>query len=343
VSTTVPRRRAERSSRRSRLRPGRRFGVTVWVVLLLAGLAALAYGATPGARAYVGESGGVAVAVAFTTGLVARSGGRTFVYGALALLLGGAVVVTDEPVLRTGAAVLTCVVTAVFAVMVTTPAATVVQAVREVLVAMLVALVGAAAVVGLEPTLNLSRFAYTTLGASLALCLLVVFRLGAGLHGLGRRGLVAVLIGGGLLAVTLAYAEVLRRYGAPDLVDTLLDGRRWSLDTLHGAPRPVQALLGVPALVWGTHMRARRRQGWWVCAFGVTAAAQVTHTFFDPSLTLLEAGLTTAYSVVVGVVLGAVVIRVHLLLTGSRRGRRARIDDSGSTLRPEPGRTHPLL
>ena len=105
----------------------------------------------------------------------------------------------------------------------------------------------------------------------------------------------------------------------------------------------MQALLGVPAIVWGTHMRARRRQGWWVCAFGVTAAAQITHTFLDPSLTLLEAGLTTAYSVAVGVVLGVVVIRVDLLLTGSRRGRRARTDDSGSSLRPEPGRTHPLL
>ena len=201
------------------------------------GLAALAYGATPDAPAYVGESGGVAVAVAFTAGLVARTGGRTFVYGTLALLLGAAVVVTDEPVLRTGAAVLTCVVTAVFAVMVTTPAVTVVQAVREVLVAMVVGLVGAAAVVGLEPTLNLARFAYTTLGASLALCLLVVFRLGAGLHGLGRRGLVAVLLGGGLLALTLVYAEVLRRYGAPDLVDTLLDGRRgrWRPSTVHRA------------------------------------------------------------------------------------------------------------
>ena len=317
--------------------------MTVWVVLLLGGLGALAYGATPGAPAYVGESGAVAIAVAFTAGLVARTGGRTFVYGALALALGAAVVVTDEPVLRTGAAVLTCVVTAVFAVMVTVPAVTVPQAAREVLVAMLVALVGAAAVVGLEPTLNLARFAYTTLGASLALCLLVVFRLGAGLHGLGRRGLVAVLIGGCLLALTLVYAEVLRRYGAPDLVDTLLDGRTWALDTLDGAPRPVQALIGVPALMWGTHMRARRRQGWWVCAFGVVAAAQVTHTFLDPSLTLVEAGLTTLYSVVLGVVVGALVIRVDLLLTGSRRGRRARTDDSGSMLRPEPRRTQALL
>ena len=245
--------------------------------------------------------------------------------------------------LRTGAAVLTCVVTAVFAVMATVPAVTTLQAVREVLVAMVIALIGAAAVVGLEPTISLTRFAYTTLGASLALAFLVVFRLGAGLHGLGRRGLVVVLIGSVVLALTLAYAEVLRRYGAPELVDTLLDGREWALETLHGAPRPVQALLGVPALMWGVHMRARRRQGWWVCAFGVTAAAQVTHTFLDPSLTLSEAGLTTLYSVLVGVLVGAVIIRLDLVLTGSRPGRRARTDDSVATLRPEPGRTQPLL
>ncbi len=319
--------------------------MTLWLLILLGGLAALGVAAAPDPPPYVGEGGGVAVAVAFTAGLVSRTGGRTFVYGGLALLLGVAAVVADEPMLRTGAALMTCVVTAVFAVMVTVPAVTVLQAVWESVVAMLVGLVGAAAVVGLEPTLSLTRFAYSTLAASLALCLLVVFRLGAGLHGLGRRGLLVVVVGGVVLAVTLAYAEVLRRYGAPDLVDALLDGRQWSLDNLGGAPRPVQALLGVPALVWGTHMRARRRQGWWVCAFGVSAAAQVTHTFLDPNLTLVHAGLTTLYSLVVGALIGIVVIRVDLLLTGSRRahGRRARTEDSGSSLRPEPRRTQPLL
>lgn len=321
--------------------------MTLWLLILTGGLAALAVAATPDPPPYVGEGGGVAIAVAFTAGLVSRTGGRTFVYGGLALLLGVAAVALDEPMLRTGAALMTCVVTAVFAVMVTVPAATVLHSVREVLVAMVVALVGAAGVVGLEPTLSLSRFAYTTLGASLVLSLLLVFRLGAGLHGLGRRGLLVVVIGSVLLAVTLAYAEVLRRYGAPELVDTLLDGRQWALDNLGGAPRPVQALLGVPALVWGTHMRARRRQGWWVCAFAVTGAAQVTHTFLDPSLTLLNAGLTTLYSAVVGVLIGIVVIRLDLVLTGDSRrrghGRRARTEDSGSTLRPEPGRTQPLL
>ena len=249
-------------------------------------------------------------------------------------------VITDEPVLRTGAAVLTCVVTAVFAVMVTTPAVHGAQRGPGGVVAMLVGLVGAAAVVGLEPTVSLSRFAYTTLGASLALSLLVVFRLGAGLHGLGRRGLVAVVIGGGLLGVTLAYAEVLRRYGAPELVDTLLDGARWALETLNGAPRPVQALLGVPALVWGTHMRARRRQGWWVCAFGVDRGrpgdAHLPRPEPDPGRGRADHGLP----VVVGVVVGALVIRVDLLLTGSAPGRRARTGRRGrgaaARARPHP-------
>jgi hypothetical protein len=312
------------------------------VLVLVGGLVALGVSAAPDPPPYVGDAGAVAVAVAFTAGLVSRTGGRTFVFSGLAILLGAWVVVMDDPLLRTGAAVLTCIVAAVFAVMVTVPAVRFLQAAREAVLATLVGAAGAMAVVGLEPTLSLSRFEYTTLLGSLFLAFMVVSRLGAGLHGLGRRGVLAVVIGGGLLAVTLAYAEVLRRYGAPGLVDALLDGREWAMDTLHGAPRPVEALLGVPALVWGTHMRARRRQGWWFCAFGVAAAAPVSSTFLDPGLTLEEAALTTLYSVVVGLVIGLVVIRADLLLTGSR-GRRARTDEAASALRPEPPRTQPLL
>jgi hypothetical protein len=317
----------------------------VWVLVLLAGVAGLGVAAAlRHPPTYAGEGGAVAVAVAFTAGLVARTGGRTLVFSALALVLGVVVIATDEPMLRTGAAVMTCVVTAVFAVIATVPAATVSKAAREVVVAMLVGLAGAAAVVGLEPTLSLTRFAYTTLAGSLALCLLVVFRLGAGLHGLGRRGLLAVVIGGLLLFLTMAYAAVLQKYGAPGLVDTLLRGRDWAVDQLGGAPRPLGALLGVPALMWGTHMRARRRQGWWVCTFGVVAAAQVTHTFLDPGLTVTQAALTTAYSALVGIVIGALVIRVDLLVAGSSgSGRRARTGDPAVALRPEPRRTQPLL
>ncbi len=62
------------------------------------------------------------VAAAYTWALAARTGGRPFVFGGLALVVGVAVLLLDEDYLRTGAAVMTCVVTAVFAVMATVPA-----------------------------------------------------------------------------------------------------------------------------------------------------------------------------------------------------------------------------
>ena len=98
--------------------------------------------------------------------------------------------------------------------------------------------------------------------------------------------------------MTLLYAELLRRYGTPELVDRLLDGVRWSRDNLGAFPRPIEAVLGVPALAWGCHMRARRRQGWWVCAFGVAATAPVANALVNPAISLLECGLrsSTAWS-----------------------------------------------
>ena len=102
--------------------------------------------------------------------------------------------------------------------------------------------------------------------------------------------MIAVLVGGVLLALTLAYAELLRRYGSPGVVDGLLDGVHWSRDHLGAFPRPIEAVLGVPALAWGCHMRARRRQGWWVCAFGVAATAPVAQALLDPRIGLLESG-----------------------------------------------------
>ena len=58
-------------------------------------------------------------------------------------------------------------------------------------------------------------------------------------------------------------------------------------------------MLGVPALAWGVHMRARRRQGWWVCAFGVAATVPVANSLVNPAITLTESGLSgrsTAWS-----------------------------------------------
>ena len=74
---------------------------------------------------------------------------------------------TDEDYLRTGAAVMTCVVSAVLAVMATVPAVRFLQAVRECCIAVLVAAVGALATVGFHPVISLVRFEYATLGLAL--------------------------------------------------------------------------------------------------------------------------------------------------------------------------------
>ena len=325
---------------------GSRLPIVLWSVTVLAGLAALL-------TACVGEvgaswtcgAGAVAITTAYSWALAARTGGRPIVVGLLALVLGVAVVVIDDDRLRTGASVLTCVVASVLAVMVTVPAVKFVHAVREVVLAILVAAIGALAVVGFEPVVKVARFEYVTLGLALLGAFAVVYRLGAGLHGLGRRGVVAVLVGSLVLAVTLAYAELLRRYGTPGLLSTLLDAVAWSRANLGAFPRPLETVLGVPALAWGTHMRARRRQGWWVCAFGVAATAPVASSLVNPSIALSEVGLSIGYGLVVGLVIGFVVIRLDLALTGSSgsRGRRGRRAEEATALRPEPPRTRPLL
>jgi hypothetical protein len=207
---------------------------------------------------------------------------------------------------------------------------------------LVLAAIGALATVGFEPVVQVVRFEYATLGLALLGMFTIVYRLGAGLHGLGRRGIVIVLIGTAVLAVTLAYAELLRRYGTPTLVTNLLDVVVWSRDHLGAFPRPLETVLGIPALAWGVHMRARRRQGWWVCAFGVAATAPVANALVNPSVTLTESILSVTYGAVVGLVIGFVVIRLDLAFTGPR-GRRGRRAEEATALRPEPPRTRALL
>lgn len=309
---------------------------------VLAGVACLIAAMIPVGPDLLAGVGATVIVSTYSWALAARTGGRPVLFGGLAVVLGTLVLVTDEDYLRTGAAVMTCVVSAVLAVMATVPAVRVLQAARECVYAVLIASVGALATVGFEPVIALVRFEYVTLGMSLLGAFLVVFRLGAGLHGLGRRGVVTVLVGSVLLAVTLAYAELLRRYGTPGLVTSLLDVVRWSRDNLGAFPRPIESVLGIPALAWGCHMRARRRQGWWVCAFGAAGTAAVANSLANPAITLTEAGLSVVYGLFVGLLIGAVVIRLDLALTGPR-GQRSRRAEEAAAVRPEPSRAHPLL
>ncbi len=313
----------------------------MWTLVLLVGAAALGCAAAEVGPDWLDGAGAVAVSSTYTWALAARTGGRPLVFAGLAALMGVAAVVSELEVLTGGAAVLTCVVSGVLAVMMTVPASSYLRAVRETLVACAIAAVGAFATVGFEPNADRERFEYITLAIGFSLVLILVFRFGAGLHGLGRRGLVTVVVGSLVLALTLAYAELLRRYGISSVVEPALDLVRWSRENLQAFPRPIVVLLGIPALVWGVHMRARRRQGWWVCAFGVAATLPVAQSLVNPQGSFLEAALQTVYGIVLGLIVGYVVIRADLALTGPR-GSRARAAEEAAAHRPEPSRFRAL-
>ena len=330
------------SVRTRSFRPGRASAFTLWLLVTAGGVLLLGLSMADLGPTWLPGAGAVVVATAYTWALCARTGGRPVVYSLVALALGGAAIGLDRDFLRGGAAVCTAVISAVLAVISTVPAARFSSVVREVLVAVALSVGGALAVVGFEPHVALQRFEYTTFGLGVLLALGIVFRLGAGLHGLGRRGLVIVVVGSVLLGAALVYAETLRHYGSPGLVEAIDDVTRWSRDTLGATPRPTQFMIGIPALAWGVHMRARRRQGWWVCAYGTAGTVSIATTLVRPRESLLGAGLTDLYSLALGLLIGYAVIRLDLALTGPR-GSRARRAEEARAIRPEPRRTSALL
>ncbi|KQY57541.1 hypothetical protein ASD66_07380 [Nocardioides sp. Root151] len=290
---------------------------------------------------WLDQAAAVTISTVYAVALAARTGGRPFIFGALALAMGLTTVISDMERMRTGAAVLTAVISSVLAVMATVPARKFRLAAREVCVTVVVGCVGSLGVVGFRPTVSLERYDYVSLALAFMLVVVLVYRLGAGLHGLGRRGLIVVAVGTVALTVALAYAELIRRYGSEEFVDDILDGVRWMRANLGAVPRPIQVLVGVPALVYGTHLRARRRQGWWICAFGVGSTCSVSGILINPMTGWLEAALIIVYSTILGLGLGYVVIRVDLALTGPR-GSRARRAEEQTASRPESSRFRPL-
>lgn len=314
-----------------------------WFVLLLGAIAAVVLPWTPAdVPEAVPLAGAVALTTLFTHGLAVRTGGRPMVSGGLAVLLAGAAVWTQQPVLLAGAALATAVVAALLAVLSTTPAAKFSGVVREVVVAAVVAGVGALAVHAYGAELSVERAGYLAIGFSLIGALVLVYRLGAGLQGIGRRGLVMIVSGVVLLTVTLAYTEALARWGSPGVIEAVEGAFTTAGDVLGAVPRPIEVLLGFPALAWGVSTRARRRQGWWVTAFGAPGMSVVALSLLGPDASPLTAGLSLLYSLALGLLVGYGIIRADLFLTGAR-GRRARRLEELAAHRPEPGRLQPLL
>lgn len=313
----------------------------MWALLLVAA----AVGAIAAEVIDLGHTPRQLCAAAITTllavGLSARSGGRPALAGLLAVVLAGTAIGTGWDPLLAGLAVGTGVLAALLGVLATNPGPTYTRVIGEVLIAAAVGLVGAVGVRSYDIPVDVLRLGYVVLGVSLAACVALVYRLGAGLHGLGRRGYVVVGGAIALLALGLAYTEALRQWGSPAMIDLVDSVTSWTVTHLHAVPHPIEVLLGVPALAWGIFMRARRRQGWWVCAFGVAMTAPMTTRLVDTTVGREALVLSSVYSLALGLLLGYVVIRIEQAFTGSR-GARARRSEEAAAHRPEPGRFRPL-
>ena len=328
----------------TRLRPPLRMLVAaLWLLVTGAGLTALGLAWSPVTTpSWLAVAGAVTVTTTFTFGLTARTGGRAAISGLLALGLSSAAALSGLPVLLAGAALGTAVVAAVFGVMATKPAAGFAAVIRECLVAVAVGTTGAFAVEAYQAEVSIERFSYLALGLALLGAMGLVYRLGAGLQGLGKRGVVMVVSGLVLLTVSMAYTEALARWGSPGLGNSIEGFREAMLAMVGAVSRPVEFLLGIPALAWGVSTRARRRQGWWVCAFGAAGVVGISVSLLDPTMSLVEAGLSVLYSLIIGLFLGYLVIRADKFLTGAR-GRRARQLEEAAAHRPEPSRMQALL
>ncbi|MEZ5114148.1 MAG: hypothetical protein R2693_12130 [Nocardioidaceae bacterium] len=287
-----------------------------------------------------------AIAVVLTCllalGLTVRSGGHVPVVLLLSGALGLAALLIPSDLLRAGCAVGAAAVAACLGVLATKPATTYLQAIREVLIALSLALAGSMAALGFASNVNQARLSYVVLVVALGGSIALIYRLGAGLHGLGQRGYLMVAGALLLLAIALAYTAALRQWGSIDLNSAVVEAQGFIRRNAFGVPIPVVFFVGVPALAWGAFMRARRRQGWWVSAFGAAATAPMTMVAVDRSIPLLQASVGMSYSILLGLLIGFLLVRVEQFLDTGATSKRSRRAEEHLAHRPEPSRMSPL-
>jgi hypothetical protein len=286
---------------------------------------------------------GAAVVTSVLCGLLAhRTGAHAVAATVFAAAATGAALTADLPWLLAGVAALTAFAGAVLGVVATRPARHPLRVVVEYALAIVVSLVGAVAAGAYTAPVDPAMLGHVVLLSSFVAALWMAHRLGGGFTGLGRRGALVVVPAVVVLVVGLAYGAALQEWGSRELITTVATFRQAAGDVLGAVPRPMELLIGFPALVWGLATRADLRQGWWVCAFGALATAGIATSMATPGAQLTQELLSTFYSALVGLALGFLVWRVDRLVTGPR-GRRARVVERAMPLRPEPSRLRPLL
>lgn len=259
--------------------------------------------------------------VVFAIGLTHRGGGHMRIWMPMTAALAALAAVLETNVLLASAAAVTAVLASVWAVLVTRPATTVFGAIREYVLALLVALSGTLGVAAWNAPVNYQRFNLIVLTVSLGLAITLVWNLGAGLHGLGRQNLAILLGVAGLVMLVIAYSSFVRAHGSQSLVEAFRELVVWTRQTFHGVPRPVEVLIGFPALIVGVSLRSKRREGWWILVFAVIGTAVLTTSLVTPGAYPTYIGLSTLYSSVLGLIVGLVLRRQFLKEPSSRAAR----------------------
>lgn len=273
----------------------------------------------------------------YTAGLTHRGGGRLRIWLPMVSVLALAALVLKLNVLLAAAAALTAVLAAVLSVLNTRPASSARGAVGEYVGALASALVGTVAVAAWNAPVNYQRFNLVVVGAALALAIAMMWNLGAGLHGLGRQGLLIPIGLALLLLIVLTYSSFVRAHGSQAVVDFISSAVTWLRQNIGGVPRPVEVFIGFPALVVGVSIRSKRREGWWALVFAIIGTSVVTTALVTPGALPSYVGLSILYSSVLGLIVGLVVRRFVLVERSSRASRAIE-----PVVRVEPARTAPL-
>lgn len=305
------------------------FGVLVaWIIGTVAAGTSVVAVDTP---SDVERPGAGLLLIVFSVGLTHRVGGHMRIWASLGTLLAVAAVASEANLLLAAAAAVTAVLAAVWAVVITRPAVTVLQAVREYVLAIVVALSGTVGVAAWNAPVSYQRFNLVVLTVALGLAITVVWNLGAGLHGLGRQNL-AILAGiAALLVLVLAYSSFVRTHGSQMITDTISNLVIWMRQSFGGVPRPVEVFIGFPALIVGVSLRSRNREGWWILVFAVMGTGVLSTSLVSPGAFPSYIGLSTLYSSILGLFVGLV---ARSIAVRDRSARAARVVEPERRIEP---------
>lgn len=311
--------------------------VLIFAAWIAATLAAGTAVVAVNAPAWIERPAAAILMLIFALGLTHRGGGRMRIWIPIVTVLAISALVLQTNVLIAAAAAVTAVLAAVLAVMNTRPAESVQGAIVEYGIALASALSGTLAVAAWNAPVNYQRFNLVVISAALALAIVLVWNLGAGLHGLGRQGLLIPVGGALFLLVVLTYSSFVRTHGSQTVIDAIGQVVISLRQNFGGVPRPVEVFIGFPALILGVSIRSKHREGWWVLVFAVIGTAVVTTSLVTPGALPSYIALSTLYSGILGLVVG-LVARHFVMRKRSSRASRA----IESVVRVEPPRSAPL-